>query len=79
LAAADLGEPAWERDLIRVLRERHYEWRTEQAYRMWARRFAGWLESRNVAVAGAGETELRAFLSELAVQQRVAVATQKQA
>src|ERR1700738_2581360 len=28
-----------ERDLIRVLRERHYEWRTEQAYRMWARRF----------------------------------------
>ena len=79
LAATDLGGPAWERDLIRVLRERHYEWRTEQAYRMWARRFAGWLEGRGVTVPGAGELELRGFLSELAVRQRVAVATQRQA
>jgi hypothetical protein len=54
LAATDLGGPAWERDLIRVLRERHYEWRTEQAYRMWARRFAGWLEGRRANSAGAG-------------------------
>jgi integron integrase len=74
-----LGGPEWERDLIRVLRERHYEWRTEQAYRMWARRFAGWLGSRGVAVPGAGELELRGFLSDLAVRQRVAVATQRQA
>jgi integron integrase len=79
LAATDLGGPEWERDLIRVLRERHYEWRTEQAYRMWARRFAGWLEGRGVPVPGAGEMELRGFLSELAVRQRVAVATQNQA
>jgi site-specific recombinase XerC len=79
LAATDLGGPAWERDLIRVLRERHYEWRTEQAYRMWARRFAGWLAGRGVSVPGAGEPELRGFLSELAVRQRVAVATQRQA
>jgi integron integrase len=79
LAATDLGGPEWERDLIRVLRERHYEWRTEQAYRMWARRFAGWLESRGSSVLAAGEIELREFLSELAVRLRVAVATQKQA
>jgi integron integrase len=79
LAAGDLGGPEWERDLIRVLRERHYEWRTEQAYRMWARRFAGWLAGRGVSVPGAGEMEVRGFLSELAVQQRVAVATQRQA
>ena len=79
LAATDLGGPGWERDLIRVLRERHYEWRTEQAYRMWARRFAKWLEGRGVTVPGAGELELRGFLSELAVRQRVAVATQRQA
>jgi integron integrase len=46
LAATDLGGPEWERKLIRELRTRHYEWRTEQAYRMWARRFAGWLEGR---------------------------------
>jgi integron integrase len=79
LAATDLGGPEWERGLIRVLRERHYEWRTEQAYRMWARRFAGWLEGRGVTVAQSGENELRGFLSELAVRQRVAVATQRQA
>jgi len=46
---------------------------------MWARRFAGWLEGRGVPVPGAGELELRGFLSELAVRQRVAVATQRQA
>jgi integron integrase len=46
---------------------------------MWARRFAGWLEGRGVTVSGAGELEMRGFLSELAVRQRVAVATQRQA
>jgi integron integrase len=47
LAATDLGGPVWERKLIRELRTRHYGWRTEQAYRMWANRFAKWLgESR---------------------------------
>jgi integron integrase len=79
LAATDLGGPEWERDLIRVLRERHYEWRSEQAYRMWARRFAGWLEGRGSRVPAAGEIELREFLSDLATRQRVAAATQKQA
>ncbi len=79
LAASDRGGPEWERELIRVLRERHYEWRTEQAYRMWARRFAAWLASQGVPVPKAGELELRGFLSELAVRQRVAVATQRQA
>ena len=34
LAATDLGGPEWEKKLIRELRSRHYEWRTEQAYRM---------------------------------------------
>ena len=79
LAAGDTGGPVWEQRLIRVLRERHYEWRTEQAYRMWARRFVEWLEARGDSVMGAGETELRGFLSDLATRQRAAVATQKQA
>src|ERR1039458_5803204 len=80
LAATDLGGPEWEQKLIRELRTRHYEWRTEQAYRMWARRFAEWLEKRRGAtVLSAGEMELRDFLSDLATQQRVAVATQRQA
>jgi hypothetical protein len=34
LAATDLGGLEWEQRLIRELRTRHYEWRTEQAYRM---------------------------------------------
>jgi integron integrase len=79
LAASDLGGPAWEQRLIRVLRERHYEWRTEQAYRMWGRRFDGWLGVPGNGVMAAGESEMRDFLSELAVRQRVAVATQRQA
>jgi integron integrase len=80
LAATDLGGPEWEQKLIRELRTRHYEWRTEQAYRMWAGRFSEWLEKRRgMSVLAAGEIELRDFLSDLATQQRVAVATQRQA
>ena len=79
VAATDQGGPEWERRLIRVLRERHYEWRTEQAYRMWARRLAERLESFGGNVLAAGEIEVRDFLSDLAVRQRVSVATQKQA
>jgi hypothetical protein len=61
LAAMDLGGPPWEQKLIRELRTRHYEWRTEQAYRMWARRFAGWLAQRGKSVPAAGEVELAIF------------------
>ena len=43
LAVTDLGGPEWEQKLIREIRTRHYEWRTEQVYRMWAGRFdRGW-------------------------------------
>jgi len=57
-------------------------WRTEQAYRMWARRWAQWLEREGRHggnVFQAEEAEVRDFLSDLATRQRVAVATQKQA
>jgi len=79
LAASDTGGPVWERRLIRELRGRHYEWRTEQAYRMWCRRFDEWLGARGGGVMAAGEIELREFLSDLATRQRAAAATQKQA
>ena len=78
-AAGDLGGPEWEQHLIRELRSRHYEWRTEQAYRMWAKRFVDWLEKRGGSVLTATEIELRDFLSDLATRQRAAVATQRQA
>jgi hypothetical protein len=79
LAAWDLGGPEWEQKLIRELRSRHYEWRTEQAYRMWAKRFGDWLERRGGSVLTASEVELKDFLSDLATRQRAAMATQRQA
>jgi integron integrase len=79
LAAKDLGGPLWEQKLIREIRCRHYEWRTEQAYRMWAKRFVDWLAGRNHTVSSATEVELRDFLSDLATRQRAAAATQRQA
>ena len=81
LAAADLGGPEWERRLIRELRTRHYQWRTEQTYRMWASRFERWLAGRRPggSVMNAEEGDIRDYLSELATRQRVAVATQRQA
>jgi hypothetical protein len=79
LAAKDLGGPEWEQKLIRELRSRHYEWRTEQAYRMWARRFSDWLDERRGTVMLAGEIEIKNYLSDLATRERVAVATQRQA
>ena len=79
--AARICGPAWERRLIRALRRRHYQWRTEQAYRMGAGRFAAWLaaQRRGRTVLTAEEVDLRDFLSDLAAHQRVAVATQRQA
>jgi len=81
LAATDLGGPEWERRLIRELRTRQYQWRTEQTYRMWANRFARWLAGRRPggSVMNAEEGDIRDFLSDLATRQRVAVATQRQA
>jgi integron integrase len=80
-AATDMGGPEWERQLIREVRTRHYQWRTEQTYRMWAGRFARWLAARRDGgnPLTAAEADLREFLSDLATRQRVSVATQRQA
>ena len=77
LARSDLGRNDWEQRLVARLRLRHFSWRTEQTYRGWLWRFAHFLGSRSMASAGGAE--VRAFLTKLAVEERVAVATQKQA
>jgi integron integrase len=77
LGQADTGAQPWERRLIERLRIQHYAWRTEKTYREWAWRLAEFIGPREVETAS-GE-DLKAFLSHLAVQGRVAVATQKQA
>jgi hypothetical protein len=68
---------AWERDLVRTIRERGFLWRTEQTYREWAVRFARFLAPRTpYAASGA---EVGEFLSALAVESRASPSTQKQA
>lgn len=76
-AASDLGATPWERDLIKVIRERGFLWRTEQTYREWAVRFARFIAPRS-PYAASGE-EVAAFLSALAVEGRASPSAQKQA
>ncbi len=59
---ADTGRTDWERRLIERLRLGHYSWRTEQTYREWAWRLAGFMGSRGLEAA-TGE-EVKAFLSQ---------------
>jgi integron integrase len=77
LARTDLGQAGWEQALIARIRQRPLAWRTEQTYRGWLWRFARFLGPRSMAEAGGAE--VRAFLSRLAVEERVGTATQRQA
>ena len=60
-----------------VLRSKQMAARTEQSYVDWIRRFIVWSGKRHTKEMGADE--LKGFLIHLAVQQRVAAATQNQA
>ncbi len=77
LAAMDQGGADWERALIVAVRRKGFLWRTEQTYRGWAARFARFLAPRSPYAAAGAEVE--AFLSMLAIEQRAAASTQKQA
>src|SRR5207249_715178 len=61
----------------RVLRERHYSERTQQAYTAWIRRFIQFSGRRHPADLGV--EDVRAFLSDLAVRRGVSGQTQNQA
>jgi len=77
LARSDLGRTDWEQGLVARLRLKGFSWRTEQTYRGWAWRLARFLRGRSLATATG--SEVRAFLTRLAVEERVGAATQKQA
>ena len=64
-------------EVRRAIRVRHYSLRTEDAYLGWIKRFILFHGKRHPAQMG--ETEVGAFLTELAVNGRVAAATQNQA
>jgi len=63
--------------LREALRSRHYSRRTEQTYCHWARRFIFFHEVRHPA--DMAEPEINAFLTHLAVKEKVSASTQNQA
>ena len=60
-----------------ALRSRHYSRRTEQAYCLWVRRFTYFHGNRHPATLA--EPEINAFLTHLAVTEKVSASTQTQA
>ena len=60
-----------------AIRTRHYSRRTEKAYVHWIRRFIFFHDKRHPADMGAAE--VTAFLTSLAVRDKVAASTQNQA
>ena len=73
----DLGGPPWEQALVRRIREKHLAWKSEKTYRGWCRRFIAACGSKPVKQLD--HDDVRKWLSDLAVKERVAVATQAQA
>ncbi len=74
---AETGQPRL-LDRVRLeIRARHYSLRTEEAYVAWTRRFVLFHAKRHPQAMG--EKEINAFLSDLAVRQRVSASTQNQA
>ncbi len=72
-----MGGPPWEKALVRRIREKHLAWKSEKTYRGWCRRFMAACGDKPVTQLDHGD--VRKWLSDLAVKERVAVATQSQA
>jgi integron integrase len=75
--AARTGRSPFLDSVREAVRVRHYSYRTEQAYVHWVRRFILFHGRRHPRELG--ETEVAAFLSDLAVRRKVAASTQNQA
>ena len=71
-----MGENLLDR-MRRIIRTRHYSYRTEKSYLGWARRYI--LFHGKQHPARLGKEAIEAFLSHLAVDRRVAPSTQNQA
>ena len=64
-------------EMQNAIRRRHFTYRTEQSYLSWARKFILYHGKRHPAEMG--EEEIRAFLTHLATERRLAASTQNQA
>ena len=71
------NDPLLIQSIRKELRPRHYALRTESAYIGWAQRFMSHCGSETLD--GIGESEIKEFLTELAVKHNVAASTQNQA
>ncbi len=60
-----------------VIRKKHYAYRTEQAYRDWIKRFILFHDKKHPK--DMGEQEISKFISDLAINRKVASSTQNQA
>ena len=75
--SAELSKPKLLDRVRHAVRARHYSRRTEKAYVHWIKRYIFFHGKRHPAEMGAAE--LTAFLTALAVRERVAASTQNQA
>ena len=69
--------PAWKTAFLTVVRRRHYSYRTEQSYLVWLERFARFCRSDDLGQRG--PEDLKAFLDDLALDQRLSASSQRQA
>ena len=74
---ANAGEPRFLEQVANACRVKHLAYRTEQSYVAWVKRFILFHNKRHPMEMGA--TEVRAFLTHLAVNRRVSASTQNQA
>ena len=72
-------EPALLQSVRKLMRVRHYAVRTERAYVGWILRFAARVNGWSDGFVSVGENEVKEFLSDLAVNGKVAASTQNQA
>jgi len=75
--ARDLGGPEWEQALVRRIREKNLAWNSEKTYRSWCRRFMAFCGNKPLVELSHGD--IRHWLSDLAVKERVSASTQSQA
>jgi len=69
--------PAWKTAFLTVVRRRHYSYRTEQSYMVWLQRFARFCKSDDLQQRG--PEDIKAFLDDLALDQRLSASSQRQA
>lgn len=76
-AIGNSPSPSWKSAFLTVVRRRNYSYRTEQSYLVWIQRFARFCRSNDLAARGT--EDVKAFLDELARDERLSASSQRQA